>query len=275
MSPIIFSELDQCLLDKSASHELASDALYEISDKEIPLVLSSNRSLEDMLSKTANLPQKPYLIGENGACFAVPIHSKLNKYFSWNASLGDYNVYFNPHSKSRILQVLKGVRESIGDCFIEFSNICTRQTDTLNALESHDLSLSLNRQANEFVIWQGSDYDWWIFKDHMEQSFLSVLKGDFFAQVMEASVNKATGMFYMLNLFRNAFPNTRWFSVGLGASVEDVSMLEHVDYPVVVRKPKSSHLQLERSDYQLTESFSSQAWNESMLQFLNLSLSDL
>jgi hypothetical protein len=52
-------------------------------------------------------------------------------------------------------------------------------------------------------------------------------------------------------------------------------MLEHVDYPVVVRKPKSSHLQLERSDYQLTESFSSQAWNESMLQFLNLSLSDL
>lgn len=275
MRPIVFSELDHCLLDKAASFELASDALYELADREIPLVLTSNRTLEDMLSKITDLPQKPYLIGENGTCFAVPIHSKINKHFAWNTSLGDYNVYSNPHSKSRILKVLDAIRKSIGDCFTEFSKIQLSETESLNMLESHDLKRSLNRMTNEFLIWQGSDYDWWLFKDFLEQEALCALKGEFFVQVMEASVDKASGMFFMLNLFRSVFPRSQWFSVGLGTSVEDVCMLEQVDYPVLVRKPKVEHLQLERPDYQLADGFSSLAWNESILQFLHLNLSEL
>ena len=81
MKPIIFSGLEYCLNNKRASCELAYDALYEIGARSIPLVISSSKSLEELIDLVHEFPVIPYLIGENGASFAVPMDSKLNKDF--------------------------------------------------------------------------------------------------------------------------------------------------------------------------------------------------
>lgn len=275
MKPIIFSGFEHCLNNKCASCELAHDALYEISARGIPLVISSSKSLEELIDSVQGLPVIPYLIGENGASFAVPMDSKLNKYFSWNQTMGTYNVSFDPNAMSRITAVLEEARSEIGDCFIEFSKINSNHSTRLSDLNYADVKRALNRDANEVLIWQGNDYQWWQFVNFIEQKSLRVQSSEFFIQVMDTKLTKKTAMFAFLNLFQKTFPEISWYSVAFGSLEEDISMLEHVDYPVVVRNPKSKELRLERQDYQLTHSFTSQGWNESLFQFLDLNLQKL
>jgi predicted mannosyl-3-phosphoglycerate phosphatase (HAD superfamily) len=275
MKPIIFSGLEHCLNNKRASCELAHDALYEIGARSIPLVISSSKSLEELIELVQEFPVIPYLIGENGASFAVPMDSMLNKHFSWNHTMGAYNVSYDPDSMSRILAVLEEARSQIGDCFIEFSKINSNHSNRLADLNYNDLKRSLNRDVNEVLIWQGNDYQWWQFVNFIEEKSLRVQNSEFFIQVMDPKHTKKTAMFAFLNLFQKTFPEIPWYSVGFGSLEEDVSMLEHVDYPVVVRRPKLKELWLERQDYQLTHLFTSEGWNESLFQFLNLNLQKL
>lgn len=275
MKPIIFSGLEHCLNNKRASCELAQDALYEIGARSIPLVISSSKNLEELIDSVQEFPVIPYLIGENGASFAVPMDSKLNKHFSWNQTMGAYNVSYDPYSKSLILNVLEEARSQIGDCFTEFSKINSNHSSRLADLNYSDLKRALNRDANEVLIWQGNDYQWWQFVNFIQEKSLRVQNSEFFIQVMDAKLTKKTAMFALLALFQKTFPEIPWYSVGFGSLEEDALMLEHVDYPVVVRRPKLKELRLERQDYQLTHSFTSEGWNESLFQFLNLNLQKL
>ena len=275
MKPIIFSGLEYCLNDKRASCELAHDALYEIGARSIPLVISSSKSLKELIDLVQEFPVTPYLIGENGASFAVPMDSKLNKHFSWNQTKGAYNVSFNPDSRSLIVNVLEEARTRIGDCFIEFSKVNSNHSSRLADLNYIDLKRALNRDANEVLIWQGNDYQWWQFVNFIEEKSLRVQSSEFFIHVMDTKLTKKTAMFDLLTLFQKTFPEIPWYSVGFGSLEEDILMLEHFDYPVVVRRPKLKELRLEREDYQLTHSFTSERWNESLFQFLNLNLQKL
>ena len=190
MKPIIFSGLEHCLNNKRASCELAHDALYEISARGIPLVISSSKSLEELINLVQELPVIPYLIGENGASFAVPMDSKLNKHFSWNQTKGAYNVSYDPHSKSLILNVLEEARSQIGDCFTEFSKINSNHSSRLADLNYSDLKRALNRDANEVLIWQGNDYQWWQFVNFIEEKSLRVQSSEFFIQVMDTNLRR-------------------------------------------------------------------------------------
>ena len=170
---------------------------------------------------------------------------------------------------SRITAVLEEARSEIGDCFIEFSKINSNHSTRLSDLNYGDVKRALNRDANEVLIWQGNDYQWWQFVNFIEQKSLRVQSSEFFIQVMDTKLTKKTAMFAFLNLFQKTLD----ILVSFGSLEEDIS--KHVDYPVVVRNPKSKELRLERQDYQLTHSFTSQGWNESLFQFLDLNLQKL
>jgi mannosyl-3-phosphoglycerate phosphatase len=278
---IVVTDLDASLLDESYSYEAAFEALDLVEAQQIPLVLNSSKTLDEMIvmAKDWQWKPKPILVGENGATLAFPCegenaHQGIAAESDWSDYLradsvqGGYLSLYEPEERAEILRTLQWVKKQNHFAFKGFSDFTDEELSGLTGLSDTAVQAAKNRQATEPILWESSDEDYAAFIQIIKGYGFKALRGGQFTHIMHAKYDKAIGMASVVSLFAKRYPDSIWKTLALGDSPNDAVMLEQADFAIVIPNKAKGTMTLKRKDYLLASDYASEGWNTSVLQFL-------
>ena len=179
-------------------------------------------------------------ICENGAV----VHLNKNMQHTDPDSMGE--VYFaQPYAY--ILNVLDVIKQSHDFEMTGFNDMDISDLIKLTNLDEISASAAKQREATEPLVWNDSEQALDVFQQLLHEQNLTLTKGGRFYHVM-SPISKGDSINYLMEKYHQLEPETHWVSAGLGDSFNDISMLEQVDIPVLIKNPHSktpdvSHIQ--------------------------------
>lgn len=272
---IIITDLDASLLNDLYSYDDATEALTYIADNEIPLVLNSSKTLDEMRVLVSDWPWKikPILIGENGSALAFPKLEKgkdsWSKYIDPTSFIGDYFCIYDAKTYDRIISISGELRKKHRFSFTGFSDLTNQSLQELTGLDLPSIKLARNRYSTEPIIWNGNNEQLQVFKKYLSVLGIKLVRGGQFFHLMEAGYDKAIGMTSVLSLFKNRFPYINWKTLAVGDSPNDLPMLEQADIALIIKRNDSNNIVLNRPDYYISRFSSTIGWNDSVLEILS------
>ena len=269
---IVFTDLDACLLDDLYSFESANEALGKIAEMNIPLVLNSSKTLDELTFIAKQFPKAPFLIAENGTNLAVPIDSPLANIIHSNETISGYRCIYEKGVHGRIMEIINMLKNKYNYKFRCFSEMSDEEVSNLTGLDQSSSVRAKNRISSEPIIWQGSKGEWIEFNSALSSLSINAVRGGQFIHLMNSAYDKGLGMINMLSLFKQYNSELDWVSVAVGDSSNDIPMLENADYAIVIQNPKHGKLSISNPNCYVSDLFSSKGWNEGVLNFLSKSL---
>jgi len=244
-SLLVFTDLDGTLLDHhSYSWAPANQALARIAERDIPLILSSSKTCSEILQLRRHLHNRHPFIVENGSAVYVPAG-----YFKRGAGepIGEFESRFFATERGKILEVLDSLRKSHGFSFRGFNDMTAEALAAATGLSREDARKANQRDCSEPIQWLDSDRALEVFREALASHGLNLLQGGRFQHVM-GDTDKARGVAWLMQCYRNAWPDKDFVSIALGDSPNDRVMLETCDIPVVIKPARGEPLRLEDSN---------------------------
>lgn len=269
---VIVTDLDACLLDESYSFEAANEALAMISQMRIPLVFNSSKTLDELLVIAERLKEAPMLIAENGTTLAVPVDSPIADAIDSKEIISGYKCIYSKGTQRRISEIINMIRVEYNFKFKAFSDMTASEISGLTGLDLDSSQRAKNRFSTEPILWEGTEDDWYTFKGLLAGLSIQAVRGGQFIHLMDIGYDKGLGMLNILSLLKESDPSIEWVSVALGDSPNDISMLLKADFPIVIPNRKHGTLSIDVPDCYVSDLYSSQGWNEAIMNFLNTNL---
>lgn len=233
---VIFTDLDGTLLNHhNYDYDGICPLLAKLKELEIPVILNSSKTLDELARWQELLHLEPPVIAENGGVVLLPSHTGTPQ----KVLIG------KPYDEIR--SYLKHLRKSHGWEFEGFGDWTVAEVMNHTGLKATEAALAKEREVTEPIIWQDSDEALAEFVQALEQEDLIVQKGGRFFHVM-GKHDKADAMQFLVN--------KEYFSCGsmckivaLGDSGNDLSMLNYADVPVVLPAASGEALQVKGAIY--------------------------
>jgi mannosyl-3-phosphoglycerate phosphatase len=239
---IIFSDLDGTLLDhNSYSYEPAKPALQLIASNEIPLILTSSKTLAEIVEIQLELEINHPFIVENGGAICIP-----PGYFerpSKRTVIGNYETDLLGPPYPDILKYLSELKQQTGFRFKGFNEMSLEEIMTLTELPGHKAALAKDRLCSEPLVWNDTPQNFEAFTDFLKQRGLKLLKGGRFYHLM-GDTDKGKAVSYLTDLFKTEYPRYRVRTIGVGDSPNDAEMLSRVNIPVLVQRPDGTYIDI-------------------------------
>lgn len=231
---IIFTDLDNCLLDSSYSAISIRDFTHDLIDKGIVIsVISSKTSPEiDFFFKEMEF-SGPYA-AENGGI--VVINGEREELATKSRTI-----------KSDLRNIAKKMNVEIEI----LSDMKNERVKELTGLPDHLIPLAKDRNFSEPFRFTGSKNQ--SFLDELKKLDYSIFWGGNFYQIYRGS-SKGTAV-------RIIKKKKNGFSIGVGDSTNDYPMLDECDYPILLRSK-------ENKKYKSFEGFGPQIWKKAVKQAL-------
>lgn len=238
---LVFSDLDGTLLDKQTySWAPAAHAIRALEERGIPLILSSSKTLSEISETGSSLGSADPFIFENGAGTALPpgvfpALDGLVERQGWRIKLfgGD---------RAHVLKVLQRRRE-LGDRLEGFADWTAEEVAAVTGLNIESAARAKDHLATEPFLWRDEEDKWPIFAAAIELEGLTLVRGDRFWCAM-GRFDKADALRWLCALYRDQDPDTKFVSVALGDSPNDVGMPEAADIAVVVNSDDAQRMDL-------------------------------
>lgn len=255
---IVFTDLDGTLLDHHTySWTPAQEALTLIKELGFPLVLTSSKTLAELQALSDELQTKAPVIGENGAVVAVPAVERQEV----------QTHYFGTPYK-QLIECAHALRENFDFKFSGFSDMSITEVMEHTGLSEKEAMAAKSRQASEPLLWQDTEAQLNRFKLELQRQGLMLTKGGRFHHIM-SPVDKGMAVNWVREYYQELEPGTTWFSMGLGDSYNDISMLESVDYPVLVKNPSSRQPDISHIKHiYITEAIGPKGWNTAVIEIV-------
>ena len=242
-TPIIFSDLDGTLLDHDTYGFVpALPALSMIKEKQIPLVLTSSKTLTEIIGLRRDLENAHPFIAENGSVVGIP---------------PDYFPGFGPTengfkmasgiwvkcmggNREEVLATLNQLRDDHGFPFEGFADMSPARLAGVTGLSEKGASLARERLSTEPILWQGTGEQWKGFTRELSKTGLGWVQGGRFISISRP-FDKKDGVELLLDLYQThcqVIPLT----IGLGDSPNDKAMLDMMDTAVVIRSGQSDRI---------------------------------
>ena len=258
---IVFTDLDGTLLDhESYRWDDAMQALQLLEEQDIPVIFNTSKTIREVREIQETTGIRHPFISENGMVTSIPAG-----YFQ-DIEKDTHLVHGLPYKSIR--RLLSQLRLEYGFEFTGFGDCNRVQVAELTGLLPFEAAYACDRKASEPVIWQDSDVALVQFEHLLQNEGLSLTRGGRFHHV-SGKGNKGLAAKKLLERFRAWNPGCQWMSIGLGDGINDLPMLEVVDYPVLVRAehysvPDTSHL----SSVFHTAGTGPRGWNEAITRLL-------
>jgi mannosyl-3-phosphoglycerate phosphatase len=268
---IILTDLDGSLLDATSySHNAATEALQQIQDLRIPIVLVSSKTRAEMEPLRIRLRNRHPFIVENGGGIFIP-----RSYFPFLVEQapvrGQYQVVELglPYMELRV--ALKEIEQDLGYGLLGFGDMSMEEVAHYTGLSPADAALAKQREFDEpFLI----DHDGITCEDlrpYVESRGLRCTKGGRFFHLMGTS-DKGRASRLVLEWYRRHAESQgrEVVSIGLGDSLNDLPMLKAVDRPILVQKPDGTYdpdIHLPHLNY--AEGSGPIGWNKAVLAILH------
>ena len=241
-SLLIFTDLDGTLLDHDSYRwDPAQDALDRISERNIPLIFNSSKTRLEIAQLRREMGNRHPFIVENGSAVYVPAG-----YFPLSDEqfeAGYERRLFGP-ARHEILVTLDRLRSGEGFQFRGFHDLSVQQLVQITGLSGDQASQAMQRDCSEPIQWQDDSGRLEEFRQALASNGLRLLRGGRFHHVM-GKTDKAAGIRWLIDRYRNSWPGKSFVSVALGDSPNDLGMLEAVDIPVVIDPARGEALRLE------------------------------
>lgn len=232
---IIYTDLDGTLLDHNTySFNDAKPALSLIKEKKIPLIFCTSKTRAEIEYWQKKIGIKHPFISENGGGIFIP-----KKYFSFifNYTKEDDKYFIVNYGKN--IEFLKKVINDLKKKYdiISLLDMNTKELIDFTGLSSDQIKLSKKREFTLPFILKNPKDEKKVLAE-IKKIGMNVTIGGRFYHLM-GNNNKGQAVCFLTNLFKKEF--TFVYTIGLGDSINDFSMLESVDKGFLVRKKNNDY----------------------------------
>ena len=261
---LIFTDLDSTLLDaQTYDFNPALPALKLIHSLNIPLILVSSKTRAEIEFFRKRLSLDSPFIAENGGGIFFPNNFKLPKDYHYEEVNG-YNAIFLGRPIKEVLEKSRQLKEKFQ--FKSFSEMPPEEIAAITGLTLEQAILASNREFDEPIVLEPPLNDMEIFCKKASDLGLDCVHGGRFIHLfLGGDKGKAVGI--LINIYRQVRGNI--FSIALGDSPNDISMLKVVDKAVLMQDKNAGYIKgLAHPDLIKAEGNGPDAWNRVMLSIL-------
>lgn len=259
---LIFTDLDGTLLDHdNYCFNAAKPSLRQLTEKNIPVVINSSKTSDEIKELRHQLQNPHPFIIENGSAIYTPHH-----YFQTIASHTDsivkdgYDTTILGESREQILKVIDHIMPSASRPFTQYSRSSIQDIQTMTGLSKTEAKKSANRYYTEPLIWLGSEEEKQDFIQQLTLHGLHTLQGGRFLHVM-GKTDKGQAINALTQQYQARKPNSIT-TIALGDSHNDIAMLQAADIAVVIRSPHYDPPVFEHPNKMISHAYGPAGWHE-------------
>lgn len=242
---LIFSDLDGTLLDhNNYTFDQALPALNWIKKKNIPLILASSKTYEEMLHLQSELMIDHPFIFENGS--GIHFQKKIIQ-FGFNLSL--------IHNK------IDPLKREFNFNFYTKLNI--KEVMGLTGLNEQQAEASQKRLFSDPIIWLDRDNKQYEFIKIITDLGFNVIKGGRFLTICSHH-DKSNALKWIKNAYEKQH-KTSFFTIGLGDGENDIKMIEASDIKILI---KNNNDHLKQANWIFSKQTGPKGWNDELLKVL-------
>ncbi len=245
---IIFTDLDATLLaHDDYSFEKARTGLDLCHHLQIPVIAVTSKTLDETRLWVERIGLNQCFVFENGG----GIHLEDGKII-------DLGVNYS---------VLRQVMVKLSSSFPVrgFGDMDSNEIVERTGLPIEDAKTAALRRFSEPFICPETDFG------RLEKAVgiygLQLVRGGRFFHLQTVGQSKGSAVAYLLERFKADF--SRVFSIALGDSPNDFSMLSKVNCPWLVRRPEKEQTTPEIDNLKITSKIGPEGWSEAILETLN------
>ncbi|MBI3780644.1 MAG: HAD-IIB family hydrolase [candidate division NC10 bacterium] len=232
---VIYSDLDGCLLDReSYRFEAARPALEHLKGQGIPVVLCSSKTQAEVEFHREILGLPDPFIVENGGAILIP-----EGYFpaphAFRRSAGVYGMIELGVPYARLTRALHGIRHVTGFDLRGFAGMSPEEVALLTGLDLEAARRAKARRYDEPFVADLNPQQIQRLTFEIRRRGLILSRGGRFYHLTGRNT-KGLAVVLLTLLYRSNSPDL--ITVGLGDGPNDLSMLERVDFPVVIPRER-------------------------------------
>jgi len=240
--PVIFTDLDGTLLDyHTYSFTAALSALELIKEKNIPLIICSSKTRAEIEQWKKRIDNPHPFVSENGGGIFIP-HAyfsadNLQSVWSRIESADGYTVLVLGTSYAILRDTLEELRKD-GFAVKGFGDMDAAEVAQITELSPEEAALAKKRDFDEPFVFSGGGARLEALVAAIEAKGLRCIAGGRLLH-LTGDNDKGKAVDLLTQLYRKKFGEIT--TVALGDSPNDFPMLEHVDYPILVRNHRGEH----------------------------------
>ncbi len=245
---VIFTDLDATLLAHGDySFKKAQTGLDLCRRLQIPVIAVTSKTLDETKLWVERIGLNRYFIFENGG----GVHLEEGKIIDLGV---DYSVLRQVMLKLSATFPVRG-----------FGDMDTEEIVKRTGLSFKEAKIAALRRFSEPFICPETDFRT---LEHAVDTFgLQLVQGGRFFHLQAATQSKGNAVAYLLERFKADFG--RIFSIALGDSPNDFSMLSKVNCPWLVRRSEKEQTLPEIDNLKITSKIGPEGWSEAILTTLN------
>lgn len=249
---LIFTDLDDTLLDSNYRYDLAEETLRKLTERNIPIICCSNKTFAEQLVYINKLRIKHPFIVEGGSAIFIP-----KKYFpeKQGDEVGDYEVIVLGVAFKQIKKEIESLRKNyLVKSYLSMSVEDVAEKMELD-LESAERAKN-TRQFTETIIEADKRA-----LDALKRKF-NVVRGGRALGVLGKGADKGKAVKILTELYKEKQGDL--ITIGLGNSYNDEPMLRMVDNPVLVRNPDGNWADINIEGLYRTKEIGPRGWCEAI-----------
>lgn len=236
---IIFTDLDGTLLDESYTFAAAEEALREVMEQDLPLVICSSKTRKEIEHYRDKLGNSHPFISENGGGIFIP-----QFYFPDETVLEGFSpISENSYRVIRLgtpyheLRMVVGELRDQGFPITGFGDLSADGLVELTGLPPEEALLCKERDFDEPFLFHGDE--------EKKQALLRAIRDRGFATTqgvyyhLLGNNDKGKAVKILCEIFRARYGSIT--TIALGDSPNDLPMLKSVDFPVAVQRSDGRH----------------------------------
>lgn len=230
MKIIVFTDLDETLLDKGYSFKEALPAIERLRLNNIPIVPISSKTRAEMEILRERIGGTGPFSCENGGAILIP-----KGYFPVEVRAGKSNGFDviklgRPYSEIRA--ALTQIRTGLNVFLKGFGDMSAEEISGITGLSLDEAASAKKREYDEPFIFMGAEKELETLIKSIESSGLKCTKGKLFH--IHGDHDKGKAVRILKELFIASFGSIR--TIALGDGPNDIPMLVEADYPVLLKR---------------------------------------
>jgi mannosyl-3-phosphoglycerate phosphatase len=263
---VIFTDLDGTLLDReSYSYEKAGPALAKLKANRIPLVFCSakTRAEQEVYRRELGI-NDPFIVEDGGAIFIERDYFGFP--FEYHKSVANYRVveFGTPYwmIRNALLEVALDTQLNLP----AFGTMSIEQVSEATGLDADAASRAKTREYEETLVRDFTPEELSRLKKALAREGLRLTHGGRFHGVI-GNNDKGQAAHRLISLFRQQ--DGPIFTVGIGDSRNDASMLSVVDLPLLVEKEPGRWENLRLQRIRRVSGVGPEGWNVAVSEVLS------
>lgn len=263
---IVFTDLDGTLIDHDTyDFKEAKPVLDQLKSRAIPVVICSSKTRAEIEIYRQRMGLSGPFIVENGGAIFIPRQGlSLDVTF---VQKGPYRVVELGVPYADLCVTWKDVKREGSFRMKGFSEMTVEEIVDIAGLPLEEASLAARREYSEPFTFSDTPAQLGLLMSLLQKRGLTITRGGRFYHLMGPN-DKGRAVQILKRVYANTHPDKRIWAVGLGDSANDVSMLKHVDMPIVIRKKTGEWERVQDIDPVYSDKAGPKGWAEAIQRIL-------